>query len=95
MKVHNNANLSVPWFLRRVSVGRRCSGSETHNNVLAAALDGLTREYNDGDGNKNGKKAIGWIGKTTTLHVYHAFLYISLPSLQDHSTTGNCLIFTE
>ena len=23
---------------------RRCSGSETHNNVLAAALDGLTRE---------------------------------------------------
>ena len=30
-------------------------------------------------------KAIGWIGKTTTLHVYHAFLYISLPSLHDHN----------
>ena len=27
-----------------MSVGRRCSGSETHNNVLAAALDGLARE---------------------------------------------------
>ena len=30
----------------------------------------------DDDGNKN--------GKTTTLHVYHAFLYISLPSLNDY-----------
>ena len=37
----------------------------------------------DGDGNENGKKAIGLISKTTTLHVHHAFLYISLPSLHD------------
>ena len=29
----------------------------------------------------NVKKATGWIGKTTTLDVRHAFLYISLPSL--------------
>ena len=29
-----------------------------------------------GDGNENGKEPNG---KTTTLHVHHAFLYISLP----------------
>ena len=31
-----------------------------------------------GDGNENGKIVIG-----LTLHVHHAFLYISLPSLHD------------
>ena len=39
----------------------------------------------DVDGNENGKKAIGLISKTTTLHVHHAFLYISLPSLHDYN----------
>ena len=34
--------------------------------------------------NKNGKKAKVSIGKTTILHVHHAFLYISLPSLHDY-----------
>ena len=34
---------------------------------------------NDGDSNKNGKKAIDLISKTTSLHVHHAFLYISSP----------------
>ena len=40
----------------------------------------------DGDGNENGKKAIGldMTSKTTTLHVHHSFLYISLPSLHDY-----------
>ena len=38
----------------------------------------------DGDGNGNATKAIGLISKTTTLHVHHAFLYISLPSLHDY-----------
>ena len=32
------------------------------------------------DGKVNGKKVIGFISKTTTLHVHHPFLYISLPS---------------
>ena len=32
----------------------------------------------DGDGNKNVKTAIGLLSKTTSLHVYHALLYISL-----------------
>ena len=38
----------------------------------------------DGDDNEDVKKAIGWIVETTTLHVHHAFLYTSLPSLQDY-----------
>ena len=29
---------------------------------------------NDGDDHENAQKAIGWIGKTVTLHVHHAFL---------------------
>ena len=38
----------------------------------------------DGYGDKKGKKAIGLFSKTITLHVHHAFLYISLPSLHDY-----------
>ena len=43
-----------------------------------------------GDGNENGKKAVGLIKKkiktttTTTLHLHHALLYISLPSFHDY-----------
>ena len=32
---------------------------------------------------RTAKKAICWIGKTATLNVHHAFLYISLASLHD------------
>ena len=38
-----------------------------------------TLRSNDADGIENVKKTIGLIRKTTTLHVHHAFLYISLP----------------
>ena len=38
----------------------------------------------DSDGNENVIKAIGLLSKNTTLHVHHAFLYISLPSLHDY-----------
>ena len=38
----------------------------------------------DGDIKENGKNAIGLISKTTILHMHHAFLYISLPSLHDY-----------
>ena len=40
--------------------------------------------FSNDDGNENDKKAIGLLSKTTTLHVHHAFLYISLPSLHDY-----------
>ena len=38
----------------------------------------------DGDGNENVKKATGLLSKTTNLHVHLAFLYISLPPLQEY-----------
>ena len=44
---------------------------------------GTLRNY-DGDGNEKVKKAIGLMCKTTTLHVHHAFLYISLQSLHNY-----------
>ena len=37
------------------------------------------------DGNENAKKAMGLLSKTTTLHVHHAFLYISSPSLHHYN----------
>ena len=43
-----------------------------------------TLRCDDGDGNDNVNKAIGLITKTTMLHVHHAFLSISLPSLHDY-----------
>ena len=36
------------------------------------------KQHDDEDGdNENGKKSMVYIIKTTTLHVHHAFLYIS------------------
>ena len=36
------------------------------------------------DGKENVKKQVDTISKTTTLHVHHAIMYISLPSLHDY-----------
>ena len=36
------------------------------------------KQHDDDDGdNENGKKSMVYVSKTTTLHVHHAFLYIS------------------
>ena len=43
-----------------------------------------TVRSNDADGDENVKKTIGFITKTTTLHVHHAFLYISLPFMNNY-----------
>ena len=54
--------------------------------ILVSSPLMIGRLSNDeGDGKENGKKQKVWIGKTTTLHVHHAFLYISLPSLHDYN----------
>ena len=37
----------------------------------------------DGDGNENGKNATSLGSKARTLHVHHAFLYISQPTQHD------------
>ena len=44
----------------------------------------------DSDGNQDVKKAISLLCKTATLHVHHAFLYISLPSLHVYEVMSNC-----
>ena len=49
----------------------------------------------DGDANEDVKKTIGLLRKTTTLHVHHAFLYISLPSLHDYDVKMPNCKFTE
>ena len=44
-----------------------------------------TLRCDDSNGNETVKKTIGLMSKTKTLHVHHAFLYISLPSLHDYN----------
>ena len=64
----------------------------TYVNLLGVKTIGAVQNYEgngNGNGNGNVKKAIGLMSfmcKTTTLHVHvhHAFLYISLPSLHDY-----------
>ena len=52
-----------------------------------------TLRSDDGDGNEDVKKAIGLITKTTILHVHHALMYISLPSLHDDGVKMPNLMF--
>ena len=68
---------------------------QNRGSVRAAqgALGSLSND--DGDVNKNGKKAIGLDWQTTTLHVYHAFLYISLPSLHYYDVKIPIFTFCE
>ena len=66
------ANLNLSGFVWR---SRHCR--------CRRCLIGTLRS-DDGDGNGNATKAKGLISKTTILHVHHAFLYISLPSLHDY-----------
>ena len=54
----------------------------THPTLFMVPI-GTLRNY-DGDGKENVKIAIGLMSKTTTLHVHHAFLYISLLSLHNY-----------
>ena len=56
--------------------------TEALDTVFHAIIESVSND--DGDGNENGKKAVDLFNKTTTLHVQHAFLYISLPSQQDY-----------
>ena len=53
-------------------------------NTVNETLGTLRSDHGDGDGNENATEAIGLVTKTTILHVHHAFLYISLPSLHEY-----------
>ena len=63
--------------------------------VAVAVVVALGSSSNDGGvGNEDVKKAIGLLRKTTTLHVHHYFLYISLPSLHDYDVKmPNCKFY--
>ena len=52
--------------------------------TIAMILTIGTLRSNDADDNKNVKKTMGLISKTTTSHVHHNFLYISFPFLHDY-----------
>ena len=55
---------------------------DIHETLLPQIIRSFSND--DGDGKGDVKKAIGLLRKTTTLHVRHAFLYISLSSLHDY-----------
>ena len=42
--------------------------------LFVKLIGSFSNDDGDGDGNENVKTAIGFLGKTTTLHVQHAFL---------------------
>jgi len=52
--------------------------------LLTTLLNTIYRKFKMQRRRESKKKAISWQGKTTTLHVLHAFLYISLLSLHDY-----------
>ena len=58
-------------------------GTSTHAQKLSVR-EMSVGNFSNGDGNENVKKAIGLLSKTTSLHVHHAILYISLPLLHDY-----------
>ena len=64
------------------SAGFSVSGRTPITNPLGTRLGSFRKD--DGDDNKNVEKATGLLSKTTTLHVHHTFLDISLPSLHDY-----------
>ena len=77
-------------------MGKKNSGNALKRSGITSECLALLHSYtltlsvhrdlkiDDGDGNKNVKKAIGLISEITTLRVQHIFLYISLPFLQDY-----------
>ena len=73
----------VPCFVFSVQFGTKSSLQRFIYRAYVTRILATSRCY-DGNDNDNVIKAIGWIGKTTTLHVHRAFLYIFLPSLCDY-----------
>ena len=55
---------------------------DKNNGEKGPELGSLSND--DGDGKEDVKKATGLLNETSSLHVHHAFLYISLPLLHDY-----------
>ena len=80
------------WLLRRQE-NHAGLGFLLHTRtvILARFCRDCIKRSKDADGNENVKKTIGLISKTTTLHVHHAFLYISLKFYFSYCTWIWCL----
>ena len=63
-------------------------------NVLVFKVPNKDLRNYDGDGKENVKKAIVLMSKTTTLHLHHAFLFISLLSLHNYDVKWPNVKFT-
>ena len=72
-------------------------GTSTHARKLFVREMSVGSFSNDkGDGKENVKKAVGLLSsKTTSLHVRHAFLYISLPLLHHYDVKMPSFTFYE
>ena len=74
------------WAKKKKKQRKRVEAIRNYKRVSCTLVLSVHRDLkiDDGDGNKNVKKAIGLISEITTLLVQHIFLYISLPFLQDY-----------
>ena len=79
--------LSLGWV-------RENPGNEVGSALSLNYLGSFSNVNDDGDGKEDVKKAIGLSRNTTTLHVHHAFLYISLPPVHDKEVKmPNCKFY--
>ena len=84
------ANSNFPVFQTgKIATKFEKTRSPLNSEVFAAVADVVDkREFSnddgDGNGNDNVKTTIGFLRNTTSLHVQHALLYISLPLLHDY-----------
>ena len=67
-------------------------GTSTHARKLSVR-EMSVGSFSNENGNENVKKAIGLLTKTTSLHVHHAFLYISLPLQHDYDVKMSSFTF--
>ena len=69
-------------------------GTNTHAQKLSIREMSVGSFSNDdGDGNENVKEAVGLLSKTTSLHVHHAFLCITLPLLHNYNMKMHSFTF--
>ena len=75
----------VSWCQRVSIVNRAC------RRFAAVAIGSFSND--DGDGNEIAETAIGFLGKTTSLHVNHAFWLLYLPLLHDYDMKMSQFLF--
>ena len=77
-KDHCFCNVEIPFVCELLNEDEPSVDTYPYSYIIG------TLRSDDGDGYGNATKAKSLISKTTILHVHHAFLYISLPSLHDY-----------